>query len=500
MIWTNKILRTITADRLKEIDKFRVKPFELQRAQFEKLLLGSGEYLHRFGAIKSIEQFQALVPIVDYEGIAPWIERVRHGENRLLWSRSPTKWFAKSSGTTNAASKFIPITKQYLKKSHFQGGRDVMAIFCDNFPSSRAFSGKALTLGGSSVIDNVAGLRSGDLSAILIDNAPKWLSALREPKKSVALIADFEHKIEAICKTTTTKNVTSFAGVPSWNLVLINKILEMTGKKSLLDVWPNLELFIHGGIAMTPYRSEFERIIPSADMHYMETYNASEGFFAIQDEPADSSMLLMLDYDIFYEFLPLDHLDDPTAAVTIEGVKTGVNYAMIISCSGGLWRYMIGDTVEFTSLVPHKIKITGRTKHFINAFGEEIIIDNAEKAIQAACIATGSTVAEYTAAPIFMEGNKKGAHEWVIEFSNEPTSLATFAAQFDETLQQVNSDYAAKRFKNATLTEPTFTIAPSGTFLKWMSERGKVGGQNKVPRLSGSREYVDSLRQIMGLV
>lgn len=497
MVMINKLLRTVFAERLKAMDKFRSYPAQIQQKQFDLLMHGGGEYLQRFGAIKSVDEFQKLVPIVDYDAFCPWVERVRHGENSALWANSPTKWFAKSSGTTSSVSKYIPITKQYLKNCHYRGGLDSMTIFADNFPDSKALTGKALTLGGSSKIDNEAGLLSGDLSAIMIANAPKLFSLMREPAKSVALIADFETKIEAISKSAIGKNVTSFAGVPSWNLVLMNKVLEISGKKSLKEVWPNLELFLHGGVAFTPYRAEFERIMPSCDMHYMETYNASEGFFAIQDEPSKESMLLMLDYEIFYEFIPLDKLSDPTAAVTIEGVRTGVNYAMIISSSCGLWRYLIGDTVEFCSLYPHKIKITGRTKHFINVFGEELIIDNAEKAIHQACIATSATVGEYTAAPIFMEGSQKGSHEWVVEFLADPSSIGDFAAELDFALQSVNSDYAAKRFKDATLLPPKLTVVPKGTFYKWFEHRGKVGGQNKVPRLSCTRIYVDALREIV---
>lgn len=374
-----------------------------------------------------------------------------------------------------------------------------MAVFNDNFPRSKAFQGKALTLGGSAKIDTqgVAGHKAGDLSAILIANTPPWVAMFREPKARVALIADFQQKIETICRTTVNRRITSFAGVPSWNLVLMNRVLEYTGKDNLCEVWPEMSLFIHGGIAFTPYRSQYEKLIPSTEMKYMETYNASEGFFALQDDPNDSSMLLMLDYEVFYEFLPMGSLDDPTQVVTIEGVKTGINYAMIISTSCGLWRYMIGDTVEFTSLSPYKIRITGRTKHYINAFGEEIIIDNAQRALSAACAATGASIAEYTAAPIFMEGKSKGAHEWLVEFSEAPSSEELFIKTLDDTLQSVNSDYAAKRYLSTTLNAPCLRVAPSGLFYKWLASRGKVGGQNKVPRLSNDRRYIDPLIDLM---
>lgn len=494
MILANKLIKFISADRLKQIDRFRTHAIEVQQEQFNKLIGGAGHYLSGFDT-RTIESFRRTVPIVSYDDLAPQIEAVRSGDEGLLWRDSATRWLARSSGTTGSRSKFIPITKQYLKNCHYRGGKDVMFIFADNYPDSKAFSGKALTLGGSAKIDHCSksGLSVGDLSAILIANTPAYVSLLREPKAEIALIDNFEQKVEAICTALINKNITSFAGVPSWNLVLMNKVLERSGKRTICDVWPDMSLFIHGGISFTPYRSEFERIIPSSDMLYMETYNASEGFFAIQDDPHDSSMLLMLDYDIFYEFLPMATLDDPSTAVTIEGVQTGVNYALILSTSCGLWRYMIGDTVCFTSTSPYKLKITGRTKHYINAFGEEIIIDNAERALQSACQATGASISDYTAAPIFMEGREKGAHEWLIEFSKEPSSIESFAQSLDQALQDVNSDYEAKRFNSTTLNAPKITVASNGLFCRWLSSKGKLGGQNKVPRLSNNRVFIDEL-------
>ncbi|MEG0656413.1 MAG: GH3 auxin-responsive promoter family protein [Mucinivorans sp.] len=498
MKYASKIIDLISSHRLRALDRVRQDGVALQGEQFALLQKGAGDYLRPFNTA-SLADFQRTVPIVSYQDLEPAIERVRGGELNYLWRNSSTRWLAKSSGTTSSVSKYIPITARYLANCHYRGGRDVMAVFNDNFPQSKAFTGKALTLGGSARIDasGAAGLAAGDLSAILIANTPSWVSLLREPKAAVALIPDFAAKCQAICRTTVGRHITSFAGVPSWNMVLMNKVLEFTGKDNLLEVWPDMSLFIHGGIAFTPYRAEYEKLIPSPEMKYMETYNASEGFFALQDDPNDSSMLLMLDYEIFYEFLPVAALDDHRQAIPLEGVRLGVNYAMIISNSGGLWRYMIGDTVEFTSLNPYKIKITGRTKHFINAFGEEVIIDNAERALQVACRATGAAIADYTAAPIFMQGRQKGAHEWLIEFSTMPTDTEQFIVALDEALQAVNSDYAAKRYKSTTLVAPHLRVAPHGLFHRWLESKGKLGGQNKVPRLMSDRQVIDELLALL---
>lgn len=483
--------------RLRAIDKFRANPLEVQAAQFKLLIGNSNAYLSSFGSIGSYEEFRAKVPVVGYEELSPFIDRVRGNERSLLWSGSATRWAAKSSGTTASVSKYIPITQRYLQNCHYRGGRDSVAVFVNNFPKSKALTGRALTLGGSAAIEREGGLKVGDLSAILIENTPPPTSWIREPRTAIALIADFEEKIDAICRATAHKNVTSFAGVPSWNLILMQHLLDYTGKKNIHEVWPNMSLFVHGGIAFTPYRDEYKKIFPGEDMRYMETYNASEGFFALQDDPNDTSMLLMLDYEIFYEFLPMSSLFDHSTVVPLEGVEVGVNYAVIISSSNGLWRYMIGDTVEFTSTAPYKIKITGRTKSFINAFGEEVIVDNAERAIKAACDATGALVREYTAAPIFMEGKEKGAHEWVVECVIDEELQGKFAEVLDLTLQEVNSDYAAKRHHNATLNPPRVHFASEGTFTRWLQGRGKLGGQNKVPRLSGERTHVEELLKLL---
>lgn len=496
----NSILSAFYAKRLKAIDRFRRQPWDVQFEQF-RLLVSYGartEYLKRYGvgAFGSVEEFQRQVPVVGYDELQHEIERVRAGEENILWP-GRVEWFAKSSGTTGDRSKYIPVTRESLEQCHFRGGKDVMAIFAYNNPESKAFDGKALTLGGSHRLDNMGGgAQSGDLSAILIHNAPKWVNLVREPSMEIALIPDFERKMEAICRRCSKQRITSFAGVPSWNLVLMNKILEYTGEDNLLEVWPDLSLFIHGGVSFTPYREQYRQLIPSPRMKYMETYNASEGFFAIQDNLSTQDMLLMLDYGVFYEFLPLKDLAEPSKAVTLADVQMGVNYAMIVSTNGGLWRYMIGDTVEFTSLAPYKIRITGRTKSYINAFGEEIIIDNAERAMAAACRATGAEVLDYTAAPVFMRGRAKGGHQWFVEFDAAPSDVMLFAEVLDKTLQEVNSDYAAKRFRNTTLMAPQLVVARKGTFYRWMQDRKKLGGQNKVPRLANDRRYIDELLKI----
>ncbi|MFI3295381.1 MAG: GH3 auxin-responsive promoter family protein [Rikenellaceae bacterium] len=497
----NSLIRTIFSYRLRAIEKFRRDPIAVQAAQLSRLLeAGCDTPLGKYYGLSrglSYQEFCQRVPVVTYEEFTPWIERVLGGEHSAI-SAKPTRWLAKSSGTTNDRSKFIPINSPSLQDCHFRGGRDVLALFTHLVPRSKALTGKALTLGGShQLVSEGSSLLQGDLSAILIENTPSLISKMREPKRSVALMPSFDEKVEAICRSCSTQNVTSFAGVPSWNLVLMKRIMEYNKCDTLLDIWPNLSLFIHGGMSFDPYRDQYQKIIPSSQMSYFETYNASEGFFAMQDDLSDRSMLLMLDYGTFYEFLPFAELDHPEKAVPLEGVRTGVNYAMIITTIGGLWRYMIGDTVEFTSTRPYKIKITGRTKHFINAFGEELIIDNAESALKRACEVTGAQVEEYTVAPIFMDDRAKGAHHWVVEFSKEPKDIALFRETLDQAIRDCNSDYGAKRTDNTTMSMLELTVAPRGTFYGWMVGRGKLGGQNKVPRLSGKRDYLEGLLEII---
>ena len=502
MAIVNSIINWINYKRIYEIDLYREHAREIQEEVLFNLLntAKSTEWGEKYDYTntKSWETYKENVPVSCYETIEPLINRMVQGERNVLWPGS-MKWFAKSSGTTNAKSKFIPVSKESLDDCHFRGGKDVLAIYYRNYPEASLLSGKSLTLGGSHQMSNMSNnAYYGDLSAIMIENLPFWTDFHRTPPTDIALIPEFEEKIAQITKTAINENVTSLAGVPSWFLVLLRYILEYTGKSNILEVWPNLELFMHGGIAFDPYREQYKRIIPSATMNYMETYNASEGFFAIQDDPGSADMLLMLDYGVFYEFIQACNVDDEyPLTIPLWEVKIGVNYAMVISTNGGLWRYMIGDTVKFSSKDPYKLRITGRTKHFINAFGEEVIIDNAERAIKEACMATGAIISDYTAGPIFMsESQAKGAHEWLIEFDTKPDNLEKFTKILDLKLQDLNSDYEAKRHKNATLEMPHVLAVAAGTFMQWMRERGKVGGQNKVPRLSNNREYLDGLLRI----
>ncbi len=498
----NKVLLSLCSKRLKEIDYFCEHPVEVQQKILRSLIsTARGTQFGKqydFLSISSTDIFQQRLPIQEYDDIKPLIAKVRQGEKNVLWP-GEIRWFSKSSGTTSDKSKFIPVSKESLNGCHYRGSKDVLLTFIRNYPKTRLLSGKSITLGGSQRIDdfNVTA-RAGDLSAILIQNIPFYTHFSRLPKRKTALIPDFEEKLKRIAKETVHANVTSFAGVPSWNLVMMKYILEYAGKDNLLQLWPKLSLFIHGGIGFAPYREQFEAIIPSPDMRYMETYNASEGFFALQNDLSDSAMLLMMDLGVFYEFIPMSELYKENPKVcTVADVKVGENYAMLISTNSGLWRYMIGDTVEFTSLFPHKLRITGRTKHFINVFGEELMVHNAEQALAVACEKTNARVKDYTVAPIFMHGEEKGAHEWLIEFENTPVNIEEFADILDCELCNVNSDYEAKRAKSVTLNRLKLTTLPPDTFYRWMKERGKLGGQNKVPRLYNTRQYADELLSIL---
>jgi hypothetical protein len=453
-----------------------------------------------FAGIDNYEKFRQQVPIHQYESLFPYIERRMKGEQNLLWP-TDVKWFAKSSGTTNARSKFIPVSQEALDDCHFKGGKDLISIYVNNFPDSKMFSGKGLAIGGSHQIneyDPDANSYYGDVSAVIMQNLPLWAQFVRTPALDVALMDNWEEKIDKMAEITSKENVTNLAGVPTWTILLIQKIKEIRQTDNILDIWPNLEVFFHGAVAFHPYRQLFQELIPKESMRYVETYNASEGFFGIQDQPDSDELLLMLDYGIYYEFIPYDELHKENPKVLSLGeVEVGENYAMIITTNSGLWRYNIGDTIKFTNLSPYRIKISGRTKHFINAFGEELIIENAENAITRACETTGAIIDNFTAAPVHFEGNDKGRHEWVIEFKKAPDSMDRFVLLLDETLRELNSDYDAKRFKDLALQLPLVHSADPGTFYKWMKKRGKLGGQNKVPRLSNSREYIDEILKLL---
>ena len=494
------IVRKVFEPRQRELEKHQQGGEALQRGVLGRLVATAKdtEYgrQHAFAAIKDYDGFARNVPVNTYEELKDSIDRMRHGEQDILWPGS-VKWYAKSSGTTNDKSKFIPVSKDGLKRMHYKGGQDAVAIYLRNNPKSRLFDGRALILGGSHAPNyNLKDSLVGDLSAILIENINPLVNLVRVPKKKTALLSDFEVKRDRIAREAMTKNVTNISGVPSWMLSVLTRMMEITGKKHLEEVWPNIEVFFHGGVAFTPYRQQYEQLITSPKMHYMETYNASEGFFGLQDDPHDKSMLLMLDYDVFYEFIPADDLKQ--APVPLWAVETGKNYAMVISTCCGLWRYEIGDTVMFTSTNPYNFIITGRTKHFINAFGEELIVDNAEKGLGYACQQTGAEVSEYTAAPVFMDNKAKCRHQWLIEFAKPPQDLQQFAALLDRRLQEINSDYEAKRYKDITLQPLEIVVARRNLFNDWLKLRGKLGGQHKVPRLSNTRETMEQLLSLNG--
>ena len=489
------IISKVFLPRQRELERHQNEGEALQRAVLAHLLqrAQNTEYgnNHAFGQMKEYDDFARLVPVNSYEELKDDIDRMRHGEADVLWP-GRVRWYAKSSGTTNDKSKFIPVSEEGLKVNHYGGSQDVVTFYLRNNPKSRLFDGRALILGGSHASNyNLPGTLVGDLSAILIENMNPLANLVRVPKKQTALMSDFEVKRDRIAHEAIGKNVSNLSGVPSWMLSVLTRVMELSGKQHLEEVWPNLEVFFHGGVAFTPYREQYERLITSPNMHYMETYNASEGFFGVQDDPADKSMLLLLDRGVFYEFMPMDQ--ENGSCVPLWGVQPGRNYAMVISTACGLWRYMLGDTVRFTSVNPYKFVITGRTKSFINAFGEELIVDNAEQGLSYACQQTGAQVAEYTAAPVFMDNRARCRHQWLIEFAERPADLAEFAGLLDRRLQQLNSDYEAKRYKDITLQPLEVIEARPGLFNDWLRMHGKLGGQHKVPRLSNSREHMDQL-------
>jgi hypothetical protein len=449
-----------------------------------------------FNSIRNYRDFTQRVPVSSYEDYQNLIERSRKGEKNIFWPK-PINWFAKSSGTTSAKSKFIPVSADSLEDCHYAAGKDLLCMYLNNNENSTLFNGKNLRLGGSKELYEENGTTFGDLSAILIDNMPLWAEFSSTPGNKVSLMSDWEYKMQAIVNETINENVTSLAGVPSWMLVLLNNVLESTGNKNILDVWPNLEVYFHGGVSFLPYVDQYKSIIPSKSFKYYEIYNASEGFFAIQDRNQSDELLLMLDYGIFYEFIPMQTHGTPTEVlIPLSQVEKGINYAIVITTNAGLWRYKIGDTIMFTSTKPYRIKVTGRTKHFINVFGEELIIENTDKALKIVAKKTKSEILDYTVAPIFMEGKTKGAHEWIIEFKTPPKDLGYFNELLDNSLKSINSDYESKRYKNITLNKPVIHSAKQGLFYKWMKRNDKLGGQHKIPRLSNSRDFLEELLKI----
>jgi hypothetical protein len=490
--------------RIHQIELFMKYPHDVQEELFKRLILEASatEFgkKYAFRDIETVAQYRERVPIFTYEKLFPYIKRLMRGEQNILWPTEIT-WFSKSSGTTNQRSKFIPVSQEALAECHFKGGKDLISIYVNNFPETRLFDGKGLAVGGSHQINEYDSSESsfyGDVSAVIMQNLPPWAQFIRTPSLETALMGNWEDKIEKMAVETARVNVTNIAGVPTWTALLIQRIVELEKKDNILEVWPNLEVFFHGAVAFKPYRNLFETLIPKRSMRYIETYNASEGFFGIQDQQDSESMLLMLDYGIYYEFVPVEELEkDHPMAIGLADVKLDTNYAMVISTNAGLWRYNIGDTIKFTSIAPYRIKISGRTKHFINAFGEEVIIENAEAAIACACENTHAIIDNFTAAPVFLEKGKKGGHEWLIEFKVLPKNLPLFAKVLDESLRQINSDYDAKRQHDLALISPKVNSVPQGTFYNWMKKRGKLGGQNKVPRLFNTREYVDDILKML---
>jgi len=490
----------IIKKRMHQIELFMKYPCEVQEELLRKLISTAehtqwGEHFD-YQSIDNFKTFSERVPVVTYDQLQPQVERIMKGEQNILWP-TEIKWFAKSSGTTSNRSKFIPVSMESLEECHFKGGKDLLSIYFNNNPDALLFNGKLLSLGGSHSINAFHNESYyGDLSAILIQNLPFWVQIMRTPEMNIALMDKWDEKIERMAQETIKENVTNISGVPSWTLVLLKRILEITGKKTIAEVWPGLELFVHGVVNFTPYREQFKQII-GKHIQYLETYNASEGFFGIQDRNDSDEMLLMLDYGIYYEFIPQKHWhEENPKTLTLSEVQIGEQYALVITTNAGLWRYKIGDTIQFTSISPYRIKISGRTAHFINAFGEELVIDNAEKAITEAGKRTGATVREFTAAPVYFGNKNNGAHEWLIEFSHEPENLDEFTMALDEELKKVNSDYEAKRFKDITLNKPIVHKMPVNTFYKWLEKNKKLGGQHKVPRLANHRKFVDEILNV----
>ena len=480
-----------------QIEHWVNEPIAAQREVLQDLIT-HGQYTqigrkYEFSTLFNIRKFKETVPIQEYEDVKPFVDEIMKGENAVLWN-TPVEWFAKSSGTTSDKSKFIPLSKESIEDNHFQGSKDVLTIYYHAFPDSDLLTGKGLVIGGSHQVHPLKDdIQYGDLSAVLLQNAPIWSSLIRVPELSIALMDEWESKIEMLAQSTIQEPVTSIAGVPTWTLVLLKRILEITGKQTIKEVWPDFELYIHGGVSFTPYREQFKKII-GGDCNYVEIYNASEGFFAAQDRLNEEGMLLFLDHGIFYEFMPIEEYGkENPRTIGLDKVELGKNYAIIISTNGGLWRYLVGDTVQFVTLNPFRIKVSGRLKQYINAFGEEVIVDNTDKAISETCEALNIVMKEYTAAPIFMSDKGAGAHEWLIEFEEAPSDLHAFTVLLDQNLQAANSDYEAKRHKDIALSLPKITAVKKDCFHEWLKRKGKLGGQHKVPRLSNDRKFIEEL-------
>ncbi len=498
----NSLFAWIMKKRIHQIDLFRKFPHEVQEELLGKLI-SSAENTewgkkYNFSSVSNYQDFKKSCPLQDYDTLEPIIQRVMAGEQALLWN-SDTKWFAKSSGTTSGGSKLIPVTRESLEECHYKGGKDLLALYYENHPNRKLYNGKHLIVGGSTHINPLsADSYFGDLSAIIVKNLPWWAEIRRTPNKEITLMSEWEEKIDRMAESTIKEDVYILAGVPSWTMVLANRVLEISGKNNLKEVWPNLELFMHGGVSFEPYKNYFQDLIPDPNMNYVETYNASEGFFGIQDQAGTNELLLMLDYGIYYEFIPMSEFNgvNSKTVIDLKDVEADVNYALVISTNGGLWRYIIGDTVKFTSTLPYRFKITGRTKSYLNTFGEELVVENAEQAIAHAAKKTGAQIKEYTAGPIYMTSIERGGHQWLIEFVRSPDDWDRFCSLLDEHLRQINSDYDAKRYQNMILQSPVIEKVSEGTFDAWLKRSNKLGGQNKIPRLSNNRDLLEQILQL----
>ena len=496
----NSVLSWFVKKRIHQIELFKKYPHEMQDEILMRIVKQAQhtEWGERYSYkdVRDPDEFRKLFPVQRYADILPYVERMKEGRQNLLWGNE-IKWYAKSSGTTSGRSKYIPVSYESLEDCHFKGGKDLLSLYFNSNPMADAHRGKTLVIGGSKTdIKNGDGSYEGDLSAIIMDNLPIWVELKRTPSLDIALLDDWEEKLDKMARLTVSEDVRVLSGVPSWTLVLLKRILDITGKSNIREVWPNIELFMHGGVNISPYRQQYENLI-SGKMSYIESYNASEGYFGIQDQLHSDELLLMLDYGIYYEFIPAGEWDkDHPETITLKEVELGKQYAVVISTNGGLWRYMIGDTIVFTSTTPYRIRVSGRTKHFINAFGEELIIDNAERALEKAANETGAVINEYTAGPIYMNEDETGAHEWLIEFEKHPMDLDKFARVMDQELKNLNSDYDAKRTNDYTLKMPYVRTLPKGVFHSWLKLNKKLGGQHKIPRLSNSRSFIKELNKI----
>lgn len=492
-----RIAYSVLTHYYKPVERFLNNPLDVQRKTFDYLIKHGSNTLfgqeNQFDKIRHPDDFKKQVSVSSYENLRPYLDMIiNEKQQNVLWD-TPVKWFAMSSGTTEDKSKYIPVTRESLYNCHYRCGYHMLAMYAVHYPDTAFVLGKSLVLGGSRQMNAIGdGVFTGDISAILIKNLPFFAKRARTPE-SIALLPDWEEKLQKLTDYALNADIRSLVGVPSWMLVLLKKMVEDTGKP-ITELLPNLEVFFHGGVSFVPFQEQYRKIIPSDEMRYWETYNASEGFFGVQFSPDSKDMLLLLDNEIYYEFLPVSEWDkENPEALSLAEIEIGKQYAMVITTSGGLWRYKIGDTIEFTSANPYLFRITGRTKQFINAFGEELIVDNADKALAEACRETGARITEYTAGPVYFDESHNGAHEWLIEFDTLPSDIERFTNLLDDNLKKNNSDYEAKRSHNLSLSKPIVRVLEKSTFYDWMKSRERTGGQNKVPKLSNDRKYLDSI-------